>query len=147
MVGTVATSYSFRRGGNSIFVVQKLKNNDYIGLVSSCDVVVSLIYSAHPGVIAFQTAGSGIPTVTNVFENRSASLLRAISKNFIPYDPLRDDLMTLIEQGLAMPKGERSFNSELYGHQNNQSLEDYFLEILGGSQSAGMLKNTALLSN
>jgi hypothetical protein len=111
--------------------MSKLPEDDYLRVVSECDVVIALIYSAHPGVVAFQTAGSGIPTVTNVFNNRSVSLLRNISENFIPYDPVREDLVSRIEAGLAMRKGKQSFNSSLYGGRSDRSLESYFKEIVG----------------
>jgi hypothetical protein len=61
-------------------------------------------------------------------------LLRELSENFIPYDPVREDLVSLIEKGLTMPKGKRSFDSNLYGGRSEKRLDSYFLEILGGAQ-------------
>jgi hypothetical protein len=115
MVGTIDTCYSYRINGNSIFVNSKLAKEEYLKLLASCDVVVSMIYSAHPGVIAFQAAASGIPTVTNVFENRDAALLKSISGNIVPYDPIREKLLDRIELALTLPKGQPSFNKYLYG--------------------------------
>lgn len=130
MVGSVATSYSFKINGTQVFVISKLPKKDYVELISSCDVVVAMIYSAHPGVIAFQAAASGIPTVTNVFENRDASLLKSISKNIVPYDPVRDSLLVAIEQALAMPKGQPSFDEALYSGNQQGSLVDFYDNIL-----------------
>ena len=130
MVGSVATSYSFKINGTQVFVISKLPKKDYVELISSCDVVVAMIYSAHPGVIAFQAAASGIPTITNVFENRDASLLKNISKNIVPYDPVRDSLLVAIEQALAMPKGQPSFNEALYSGNQQGSLVDFYDNIL-----------------
>ncbi|MGZ8240528.1 MAG: glycosyltransferase, partial [Methylobacter sp.] len=115
MVGTIDTCYSYRINGNSIFVNSKLAKEEYLNLLASCDLVVSMIYSAHPGVIAFQAAASGIPTVTNVFENRDAALLKSISGNIVPYDPIRENLLDRIELALTLPKGRPSFNKYLYG--------------------------------
>ena len=89
-----------------------------------------MIYSAHPGVIAFQAAASGIPTVTNVFENRNALLLRQISQNIVPYDPVRENLLELIEEALNMPKGKKSFNETLYAGPKAQSLDDFVETVL-----------------
>lgn len=130
MVGSVATSYSFKINGTSIYIINKLPNKDYVELISSCDVVVSIIYAAHPGVIAYQAAASGIPTVTNVFKNRDSSLLKRISENIIPYDPVRDNLLDAIEQALAMPKGNSSFNEELYSGHQEESLAEFHKNIL-----------------
>jgi len=135
MVGSVATSYSFKINGTQIYVINKLSKEDYIKLISSCDAVVSFIYSAHPGVVAFQAAASGIPTITNVFENRDASLLKRISKNIVPYDPVRDSLLDAIEQALAMPKGQVSFNEKLYSGKQQGSLVDFHDNILRSKYS------------
>ncbi len=133
MVGSVETCYSYKINGTQIYVINKLPKEDYIQLISSCDVVVSMIYSAHPGVIAFQAAASGIPTVTNVFENRDANLLKRISENILPYDPVRESLLELIEEALSMPKGKKSFNEELYSGPRTQSL-DSFIDIVLSSK-------------
>jgi len=130
MVGSVDTRYSYKVSGTSVYVISKLPKKDYIELISSSDVVISMIYSAHPGVIAFQAAASGIPTVTNTFENRDAFLLRQISENILPYDPVRENLVEVIEEALKMPKGKKSFNEELYSGPKQQSLGDFIDTIL-----------------
>ena len=130
MVGSVATSYSFKINGTQIYVISKLPKKDYVELISSCDVVVAMIYAAHPGVIAYQAAASGIPTVTNVFENRDASLLKSISRNIVPYDPVRDSLLVAIEQALIMPKGQAAFDKAIYSGNQQGSLVDFHDDIL-----------------
>ena len=132
MVGTVDTRYSYRMNGTSIYVISRLPKKEYVQLISSCDVVVSMIYSAHPGVIAFQAAASGIPTVTNTFENRNATLLKQISENIAPYDPVRENLLELIEEALNMPKGKKSFNRVLYSGRQEESLCDFIDTVLAG---------------
>ena len=146
MVGSVATSYSFPSGGNAVFVMKKLPKEDYTRLIASCDIVVALIYSGHPGVVAFQAAASGIPTVTNIFESRNAAVLRDISDNLIPYDPVREDLVALIEKGLAMPKGVRSFNPRSYGLRDEGSLDDYFLGIMERARNSRRARNAGAVS-
>ena len=130
MVGSVGTRYSFEINGTAIYIISKLPKKDYVQLISTSDAIVSMIYSAHPGVIAFQAAASGIPTVTNVFENRDACLLKQISENIVPYDPVRDDLLELIEEALNMPKGRKLFNKSLYSVPESQSLDDFIDAIV-----------------
>lgn len=130
LTGTVDTRFSFKLGGNDIYILSKLPPNEYTDLISSCDVVISMIYSAHPGVIAFQTAASGIPTITNTFENRDSEVLKRISNNLIPYDPIRHNLADLIERALEMPKGRPSFNEDLYSGKSVQSLSEFIEQII-----------------
>ena len=87
--------------------------------------LVSLIHSAHPGVIAFQAAASGIPTVTNVFGRRDAALLRRISDNIVPYDPVHDSLLDCIERALTMDKGRPSFDASLYAGAASRDLPGF----------------------
>ncbi len=134
MVGSVDTCYSYKINGTSIYIINKLPKEDYIQLISSCDVAVSMIYSAHPGVIAFQAAASGIPTVTNVFENRDANLLKQVSENILPYDPVRENLLELVEEALIMPKGKKSFNEALYSGPQDQSLNDFIDIVLSSDE-------------
>jgi len=115
LVGTVRTAYSFTRGGNRVVVASKLPQDDYLALIGTCDAAVSLIYAPHPGVIAYQAAASGIPTVTNTYENRSADDLLRISDNLVPFDPVVDDLSEKLGQALSMPKGRPSYRPEAYG--------------------------------
>ncbi len=125
LVGTVGTGYSVRVESNEVYVLSKLPKEAYRDLLTSCDVVISLIYSAHPGVVAFQAAASGIPTVTNTFENRDAAHLRKISANIVPYDPLRESLFLCIEEALLMDKGRPSFNLPLYAGEAAMSFPDF----------------------
>jgi hypothetical protein len=130
MVGSIGTSYSYKNNDNQIYVVSKLSKKDYYDLLSTCAVAVSMIYAPHPGVIAFQTAASGIPTITNVFDNRDSVLLKEISKNFIPYNPIFDNLLELIELALKLPRGEPSFNEYLYSGNQEGSLEEYYERVI-----------------
>lgn len=130
MVGTVDTCYSYEINGTPIYVLSKLSKQAYIDLITSCDLVVSMIYSPHPGIIAFQAAASGIPAITNIFENRDKHLLCNISKNIVPYDPVRDNLLELIEYALTLPKGNKSFNESLYSGHQDGSLLDFINDIL-----------------
>ena len=129
-MGSVATSYAFEVNGTTVYVISKLPKEDYLKLISSCDVVVALIYSAHPGVIAWQAAASGMPTVTNTFVNRDAAATEAISSNIVAYDPLRDRLCAKIEEALLRTKGTPSFNPERYSVPEPRDFNDFVEGIL-----------------
>ena len=125
LVGSVETSYSRNINGTNVTVINKLPKDQYIKLLTSCDVVCALIYSAHPGVIAFQSAASGIPTVTNIFDNRNAAYLKAISNNLVAFDPVRESLLERVEEALSLPKGEKSFNRTLYGGTESRTFGEF----------------------
>ncbi|MFZ4413503.1 MAG: rhamnan synthesis F family protein, partial [Bacteroidales bacterium] len=130
MVGSIETRFSFEINGNPVFVLNKLPTEQYNELIATCDVVIAMIYSAHPGVIAFQTAASGIPTVTNIFESRDQKILKQISENFVPYNPIKDSLLEKIELALSLPKGKKSFDQELYcGKKEDLTLSEFILKI------------------
>ena len=69
-------------------------------------------------------------------DNRSAQLLRKISTNIVPFDPVRDNLLDLIEDALKMPKGMKSFNKQLYSEPQTQSLESFIDAVLSGDGEA-----------
>lgn len=125
LMGTVDTCYSYVLNDNNIMIISKLQKEQYLEVISLCDLVVSLIYSAHPGVIAFQSAASGLPTITNIFENRSSEDLQKISDNLIPYDPIREKLIDKIYLALQRQKGKKSFNESLYAGTNNGSFTNF----------------------
>ncbi|EGQ9612952.1 hypothetical protein V9N49_003305 [Vibrio cholerae] len=131
LIGTVATNYSFNINGNEVIVLSKLSSGSYIKLMKEVDLVVSLIYSAHPGVIAYQCAASGIPTITNTFENRDRESLLAISNNLITYNPVEDELYDILKQSLDMPKGNPNYNGDAYkGIRETMTLREFNEEIL-----------------
>lgn len=135
LLGSVDTCLSYSLNGNQIFVISKLSKDEYIKFLKTCDAAVSMIYSAHPGVIAFQTAASGIPTVTNVFDNRDAEFLQSVSSNIVPFDPVRERLLDRLEVALAMPKGMPSFSRDLYQTTESVTLVQYVDAILHTKQS------------
>lgn len=136
LCGTVKTSYSIRVHETDVTVLSKLSRDKYEAILASSDAVVALIYSAHPGVIAFQAAASGIPTVTNTFENRDAKTLRSISENIIPFDPVHDDLLVKLEEALSLPRGSASFNAAVYEGRSNEPFSQYVSDILRDTKNS-----------
>lgn len=132
LAGTIETRFSFEINNNEVYVLSKLSKEDYFNLLKSCDLAVAFIWSAHPGVIAFQAAASGIPTITNIFDNRNANVLQRISDNILPFDPVSENLCAKIEEALGMEKGIKNFNKDVYsGTTQNCSLTEFILKIAG----------------
>ncbi|WP_342230520.1 glycosyltransferase, partial [Yersinia enterocolitica] len=129
LVGTVDTSYSIKIHNTDVTVLSKLPKKEYIDLLASCDVVIALIYSAHPGVIAFQAAASGIPTVTNEFDNRKKDYFLKISNNLIPYNPVVDSLLEKIEEALSLSKGDTRFDYAAYAGLSRTTFEEFNYSI------------------
>lgn len=65
----------------------KFDEPDYRRFMQSIDLGLSLMYAPHPGLVAYEMASVGARVVTNVYENRSAAQLRAISENIYPCEP------------------------------------------------------------
>lgn len=135
LVGAVGTSFSQNINGTNVIILSKLAKNDYLDLISACDAVVALIYSDHPGVIAYQTAASGIPTVTNTFEIRKADYIHSISSNLVAFDPIKDSLVDKIEVALSMPKGNCNFNLANYEQKSQSNFYDFNLKIMETNRS------------
>lgn len=129
-VGTVETSFSWKIGSNTLYVISKLPKERYFDVISNCDAVVALIYSGHPGVIAMQAAASGVPTVTNTFPNRSKQFLKELSSNIVPYDPFTDSLAVCIREAVGIGRSAGSFNAALYGPQSPPDIRSYIQHIL-----------------
>jgi hypothetical protein len=130
LVGSVETDLAFKVKNSDFIFLSKLEKNDYISLMASSSAVVSLIYSAHPGVIAFQSASSGIPTVTNTFDNRSSNYLSKISKNIIPWNPLTDRLSDAIVRALSQERGVPDFEASMYSQNAPDSFAEFNTRII-----------------
>lgn len=124
LVGTVGTSLSKSVAGNHIVIAPKLPVEQYHQIISRTRAVVALIQAPHPGVIAFQAAASGIPTVTNVYVNRPPELLTAISSNLIPWTPLTEDLADRMETAIEARQGVPDFAPALYAGLDLAQKED-----------------------
>lgn len=114
LMGTVGTNLSKVVAGNDIVVLSKLPMADYQAIISRARAAVALIQAPHPGVIAFQAAASGIPTVTNTYVNRTAADLRSISKNIIPWEPLTEELADALELAVQAPHGVPDLDPTIY---------------------------------
>ncbi len=76
--------------GHRLELRQRTTEEEYVELLHSLDVGISMMYAPHPGVVAREFATTGA-MVTNVYENRTAADLRRLSENIVPCEfSLRD---------------------------------------------------------
>jgi hypothetical protein len=114
LVGTLGMQLSQEVAGNTIWILPKLERQEFEPIAAQSRAAVALIAAPHPGVLAYQFAASGIPTVTNVYGNRTAAVLQGMSTNLVPYDPSREDLVDALERAVRAPHGVPDFHGALY---------------------------------
>ncbi len=83
--------------GIPLELVPKTSLQEYIELMPSFDVGLSLMLTPHPSLVPIEMASAGMWTVTNTFANKTAGELRAISSNLIGVEPT----VTAIRDGLV----------------------------------------------
>jgi glycosyltransferase involved in cell wall biosynthesis len=83
--------------GIPLKLVPKTSLDEYIALMPSFDVGLSLMLTPHPSLVPIEMASAGMWTVTNTYANKTADELRAISSNLIGVEPtvsaIRDGLV------------------------------------------------------
>jgi glycosyltransferase involved in cell wall biosynthesis len=83
--------------GVPLKLVPKTSLEEYIELMPSFDVGLSLMLTPHPSLVPIEMASAGMWTVTNTYANKTAAELRAISSNLIGVEPtiiaIRDGLL------------------------------------------------------
>lgn len=88
--------------GRIMKIIPKLPGDDYYRELQSYDAGMSLILTPHPGVVHYEFARAGIPTVTNTYFNRTALDLRGISRNIVPALPTIDSLVDALAEVARM---------------------------------------------
>jgi glycosyltransferase involved in cell wall biosynthesis len=73
--------------GIPLELVPKTSLLEYIELMPSFDVGLSLMLTPHPSLVPIEMASAGMWTVTNTYANKTAAELRAISSNLIGVEP------------------------------------------------------------
>ena len=83
--------------GIPLKLVPKTSLEEYIALMPSFDVGLSLMLTPHPSLVPLEMASAGMWTVTNTYANKTADQLRGISSNLIGVEPtvnaIRDGLV------------------------------------------------------
>jgi hypothetical protein len=87
--------------GIPLELVPKTSLQEYIELMPSFDVGLSLMMTPHPSLVPIEMASAGMWTVTNTYANKTVEHLRAISSNLIGVEPT----VTAIRDGLVEAMG------------------------------------------
>ncbi len=84
-VGTLGPEYEVDLGHGRVMKLSgTLPQSDYGAALGEFDIGLSLMLAPHPSILPFEMASAGQVVVTNVFESRTADVLRAISSNIEP---------------------------------------------------------------
>lgn len=84
--GCLAGPYEVKLAENMKMVIRpKMSFTEYTELLANADVGLSLIFSPHPGLVHFEMAEAGIPTVVNTYETRPPEFYRDYP-NIVPAD-------------------------------------------------------------
>ena len=78
--------------GIPVEIVPKTSLQEYIRLMPTFDVGLSLMLTPHPSLVPLEMASAGMWAVTNTFGNKTAEKLRAISANLIGVQPTVDGI-------------------------------------------------------
>jgi glycosyltransferase involved in cell wall biosynthesis len=85
-----------------INLVPRTGLQEYLDLLPTFDVGLSLMLTPHPSLVPLEMAAAGLWTVTNTFANKTADKLRAISSNLIAVPPtisgIKEGLLQAIRQ-------------------------------------------------
>ncbi len=106
--------------GESLTLLPKVSLKEYLRVLPSYDLGMSLMLSPHPSLVPLEMAAAGMPTITNTFENKTIDKLRAISTNLIGIEPTIDGISKGIREGLA---NVYDYNSRIAGANVNWPTE------------------------
>ena len=106
-VGTVERAQRLPLSGSrELNLLPRTAQSSYGELLREHDVGLALMYTPHPSLVPLEMAAAGMVTVTNTFENKTATSLTAISPNLIPAEPTIDEIALAL--GRAVARAERA---------------------------------------
>ncbi|MEP7292487.1 MAG: hypothetical protein ABI835_11925, partial [Chloroflexota bacterium] len=73
---------------------------EYIALLPTFDVGLSLMLTPHPSLVPLEMASAGLWTVTNSFSNKTAEKLQAVSSNLIVSPPTIEGIKGALMHGI-----------------------------------------------
>jgi len=87
-IGTVANATTLKMAhGRELKLLPRLDLDDYVALLPSFDVGLSLMLTPHPSLVPLEMAAAGMLTVTNTCENKTREAVEALSSNLIATPP------------------------------------------------------------
>ena len=98
-IGTIGNNRQLPLGNRyQLTLLPKVSLKEYLDLIPTFDLGMSLMLSPHPSLVPLEMAAAGIPVITNVYENKTEFELKKISSNLIGVEPTIDG----ISQGLKV---------------------------------------------
>jgi hypothetical protein len=82
-------------------LLPRADQRSYAELLRDHDVGLALMYTPHPSLVPIEMASAGLLTVTNSFENKTASEMQAISSNLIVAEPTIDGVLAGLRAAAA----------------------------------------------
>lgn len=87
-IGAVGATRSLTlTGGRVLELLPRSDEASYSEMLAQHDVGLALMYTPHPSLVPLEMASAGMLTVTNIFENKTAEAMAAISSNLIAAAP------------------------------------------------------------
>jgi len=87
-------------GGAQLELIARQGQSEYAQVLREHDVGLALMYTPHPSLPPIEMAAAGMLTVTNSFENKTASALAAISPNLIAVEPTVDEIVAGLREAV-----------------------------------------------
>jgi hypothetical protein len=87
--------------GLPLDLVAKTNLEEYIRMMPSYDVGLSLMLTPHPSLVPIEMAAAGMWTVTNTLANKTAERLQAISTNLIGVEATVDGIVDGLVQAMS----------------------------------------------
>ena len=100
-IGSMGGNLLELKPGVPLDLVPKTNLQDYIQMMPSFDVGLSLMLTPHPSLVPIEMAAAGMWTVTNTLANKTAERLRAISTNLIGVDATVDGIVDGLVQAMS----------------------------------------------
>jgi glycosyltransferase involved in cell wall biosynthesis len=101
-IGTTGRQRRLELGaGASLELLPRFDQGSYAQLLADHDLGLALMYTPHPSLVPIEMASAGMVTVTNTFENKTPTALRAISANLIASPPTVDGIVRGLAEGVA----------------------------------------------
>jgi hypothetical protein len=99
-IGTIGNNRRVALGsGKELTLLPKVSLKEYLILLPTYDMGMSLMLSPHPSLVPLEMAAAGMPTITNTCENKTANKLMAISSNLIGIEPTVNGISAGLTEG------------------------------------------------
>jgi glycosyltransferase involved in cell wall biosynthesis len=139
-IGTVRSGRRLHLGGGDwMDLLPRSAQADYAALLRDHDLGLALMYTPHPSLVPIEMASAGMLTVTNSFENKTASAMAAISPNLITAEPTIDGIAgALCEAAAQVEDVERRVRGSAvrWSRDWDESFSDALLDRVTGFLTA-----------